>query len=150
MYVSLPDCSSNDLFINLQEDISHWKINETVSWNWSTYNKIVHSMSKLYKLVYRYSTRSNHRNADNGSHYAVSDPFNFNIATAIDPTYTKKQGDGRRQQGSARSPPQQPRQHQHQQQQVPIDGKSLDSFVSESDKPDRKSGFMILRTTSLL
>ncbi|XP_060605098.1 trichohyalin-like isoform X2 [Ruditapes philippinarum] len=27
---------------------------------------------------------------DNSSHYAVSDPFNFNIAAAIDPTYTRR------------------------------------------------------------
>ena len=30
---------------------------------------------------------------DNSSHYAVSDPFNFNIATAIDPTYTRRTND---------------------------------------------------------
>ncbi|XP_052213130.1 trichohyalin-like isoform X2 [Dreissena polymorpha] len=41
-------------------------------------------------------SRSHHHNvtADTGSHYAVSDPFNFNIATAIDPTYTRRTSEG--------------------------------------------------------
>ncbi|XP_052821496.1 uncharacterized protein LOC128246953 isoform X2 [Mya arenaria] len=64
--------------------------------------------------------RSHHHNAsvDNGSHYAVSDPFNFNIAAAIDPTYTRRT-DGSTERKQPMQQQQQQQQHQQQQKQPP-------------------------------
>ena len=51
-------------------------------------------MVKVLSFYLKRNARTSHNTSEEASsHYAVSDPFNFNIATAIDPTFTQRRPD---------------------------------------------------------
>lgn len=63
---------------------------------------------------------------ETGSHYAVSDPLNFNIATAIDPTFTQRRPDV--QEETNRKQPAQPLSRS-----LPVDERTLNTISSREE-----------------
>lgn len=73
------------------------------------------------------NARTSHNTSEEASsHYAVSDPFNFNIATAIDPTFTQRRPDVHDE--TNRKQPAQPLSRS-----LPVDERTLNSMSLRED-----------------